>query len=134
MEHSKPEIDIENASLEDYNDVIPVKINRELWLRLLHTNVISEIEANCSYENAKNVENPDQLQELNKPLTGKYMSGVLFARYLLFLKKHMKRSFNQIWSFKGSCLHDLKAGTGEIIVAENWNAINAELDVSCILW
>ena len=105
-------------------------INRELYLRLLQTNVLSEIEAGCTFEEAKAEQDTKLTLELSKTLSGKYINGIIFARYLVFLKKHMKRSFNQIWSFKVACLHDLKSGVGEIIVAENWNTINAELDVS----
>lgn len=56
------------------------------------------------------------------------MNGVVFSKYLVFLKKHMKLTYNQIWSFKVATLHETKSGADQLTVAENWNIINAELD------
>ena len=40
----------------------------------------------------------------------------------------MKHSYNQIWSFRVSVMHDLKSGAGEAVRRANWTDINAELD------
>jgi len=47
------QIDIDVDSMEEYEAVTPIKINRDLYLRLLQTGVISEAEAGTTYSELK---------------------------------------------------------------------------------
>ena len=47
------QIDIDVDSMEEYETVTPIKINRDLYLRLLQTGVISEAEAGATYSELK---------------------------------------------------------------------------------
>jgi len=44
-----PQIDIDVDSMEEYETVTAIKINRDLYLRLVQTAVISEQEAGTTY-------------------------------------------------------------------------------------
>ena len=99
---SKPNIEINRDSIleQDYSEVEPIKINKELYLRLVKVGVLlkEDIEGGKTPEEIK--EGTETEWPLTKQQTAEYMNGEIFGHYLIFLKKHMKYEWNQIWSLK----------------------------------
>jgi len=126
-----PTINIDNGSTEDIKlpEIDPVSINRELYLRLVKTGVIDEYDNKDSKSLAEIQASKETLWELTSMQSISYLNGQLFGRYIVFLKKHMKRCWNQIWSIKVSVIKELKFGISEECRGDNWYTINAELDV-----
>ena len=58
------------------------------------------------------------------------MNGEIFGHYLIFLKKHMKHEWNQIWSLKVQKIREIRQGFDQTSVEFNWSIIYDELDVS----
>ena len=129
---SKPNIEIDRASIleQDYSQVEPVKINKELYLRLIKVGVLlkEDIEGGQTPEEVK--ESTETEWPLTKQQTAEYMNGEVLGRYLIFLKKHMKHEWNQIWSLKVQKIREIRQGFDQTSVEFNWSIIYDELDVS----
>lgn len=110
----------------DYESVAPIEINRELLLRLLTTGTLSESETELSQSDL--AASKQMKCNLNKKTSAMYLNGVIFSRYLIFLKKHMKHKYNQIWSIKIHTMHEVQQGLPPDVSSHNWQLINAELD------
>lgn len=124
-----PKIEIDNTSLEGLDQVTPIEINKELYQRLVTTGVIIE-NGVTGLKLDEVMASKSSTVTLPNYLTIQYMNGRFFARYLIFLKKHMKHKWNQIWSVKVSILKEVQNGVDASVRISNWNLIAEELDVS----
>ena len=126
-----PKIEIDDDSLSEYDDFDPVSINREILLRLIKVGVLKHARSGFDVETVEKIKaSSEEKWPLSKSDSVRYMNGILFGRYLIFLKKHMKHQWNQIWSFQVKHFKEMRSGKDEQVVVENWNIINNELDVS----
>ena len=124
-----PKIEIDNTSMEGIDSVDPISINKELYSRLVRTGVVIE-NGVTGLKLDEVMASEEKTVKLPNYQTVQYMNGRLFARYLIFLKKHMKHKWNQIWSIKVSTLKEIKNQVDKETRASNWQIIAAELDVS----
>ena len=97
-------------------------------MRLIKSGVILESEAGATIADIEAA--TDAKWTLSKAQSAKYMNGVTFGRYLMFLKRYMMVTYNQIWCIKYSVIHALDTRVSQDINRANWTAINDELDVS----
>ena len=88
-----PKIEIDNTSLEGLDQVTPIEINKELYQRLVTTGVIIE-NGVTGLKLDEVMASKSSTVTLPNYLTIQYMNGRFFARYLIFLKKHMKHKWN----------------------------------------
>jgi hypothetical protein len=100
---------------------------------LVKTGVIEEYDNKEGKSLAEIQASKETLWELTPMQTISYLNGQLFGKYIVFIKKHMNRCWNQIWSIKVSVIKQLEFGISEECRGGNWNMINAELDVRKLL-
>ena len=118
-----PQIEIDRESLEfDYSNVTSISINRELYIRLVKTAVIA-IESENPTTQEQIEASTETTWALSKQQSGQYLNGTIFGRYLIFLKKHMKHQWNQIWSIKVAAIKELQQGIEEEIIKGNWQIL-----------
>lgn len=85
-------MELEDVDNTDYDAVSPIEISRELLLRLIKSGVILESEAGATYADIE--ADTGAKWALSQPQSARYMNGVTFGRYLVFLKRYMRYAYN----------------------------------------
>ena len=105
------------ASYEEDESVNKIKINKDLYVRLMKTEVIRGNQ-NFTWQDAEKV--TDSEIELTRTQSVFYLNGVLFGRYITAIKKVAKRQFNQLLNISIEMMMSFKELNSEEVCKDNW--------------